>query len=354
MVLRAEIVGKRPGFAQLQVRGLTEESGALRLQIRRNQGPEYYLGKTGRWQTTPDSWFSVQRGDWIAQPSGFDLPIGPQIVDPIVGSLAGCAFKLVLEASASPATAPLTIARSPALLASGAATEEPEEPVPAPAPAQVPLTADPTEGPLRPEPAPRSSLWRWVLLIIALVIIAAVIAGYRFQAELQQFLGLSPLVQAPAVPVPVPAPAPPSPPAKSSMEQLKDFMTQNPDRKGWAAMAAQKLAACDLNWATTLYRELGESGDTDAAVAMGRIYDPEEHLCPNIAADQHPVSADTAAFWYQKGVSANSPEAMRRLGLLWTKPGKDGPHYAEGVDLLKRAAGLGDADATEALKRIGQ
>jgi TPR repeat protein len=135
---------------------------------------------------------------------------------------------------------------------------------------------------------------------------------------------------------------------------LKTFVTQNPDHKAWGAMAAQKLAACDLNWATTLYRELGDSGDTDAAIAMGRIYDPVEHLCPAIQDQQHPMSADTAAFWYQKAVQVNSAEASRRLGILWTKPGKDGPHYADGVDFLKKAAASGDAPAADALKGLGQ
>src|SRR3954464_1310432 len=134
MTLRAEIIGGDPGHAQLRLHGIAPEAGSLRLQIRRNQGPDTYLGSQGRWQSTPDFWFTIAPGDRAPGADGIDVAIGPEIVDPGAASLGANAFQVTVETSSGTVSAPLIIPQHPILLASGAAGA----PRPAPEPAAAP------------------------------------------------------------------------------------------------------------------------------------------------------------------------------------------------------------------------
>jgi len=350
MAMRAELIGRDPGRAQLRLHGIAAEAGSVRLQIRRNQGPDTYLGGGGRWQASPDFWFQVPASSRTATADGIDIAIGPEIVDPIAGSLAGNAFQVTIETPAGTSSATIVIPQHPILLASGAAgaprpAPEPEptpapsppEPEPAPPPAPSPiLKADPDRAPIE-----RPSGNRFALIVgILVVIIALAVAAYFLKDR------FFPPEAAPA--------AQPATPAQSELEQIKTFLTANPNAPERLAKARETLAACQLNWASTLYRELGQSGDAEAALAMGRLYDPKDPVCPAVGAPNRTVSSDTAAFWYRKAIDAKSVEAQRRLGAMLVAAGKDDPKYQEGIDLLKAAAQQGDADAAAKLKELGQ
>ena len=348
--MRAELIGQDPGRAQLRLHGIAAEAGNLRLQIRRNQGPDTYLGGEGRWQSSPDFWFLVSASSRTATADGIDIAIGPEIVDPIAASLAGNAFQVTIETPAGISSATIVIPQHPILLASGAAGA-PLRPAPEPAPAPPPPPPPPPE----PEPAPppptlkadpdrapieRPSGNRFGLIVVILIVILALAAGaYFFRDKL--FGGKE---EAP----------PPAPPAQSELEQIKTFLTANPNAPERLAKARETLAACQLNWASTLYRELGQAGDAEAALAMGRLYDPKDPVCPAVGAPNRTVSSDTAEFWYRKAIDAKSVEAQRRLGAMLVAAGKDAPKYQEGIDLLKQAAQQGDADAAAKLKELGQ
>jgi hypothetical protein len=350
--MRAELIGQDPGRAQLRLRGLAAEAGNLRLQIRRNQGPDTYLGGDGRWQSTPDFWFPVPASSRTQTADGIDIAVGPEIVDPLAAALAGNAFQATIETSAGTASATIVIPQSPVLLASGAAgapRHAPEPPPPPPAPEPEPAPPPPPPSTLKADPdrAPveRSSGSRFGLIAaIILVILALAIAGYFFRDKL--FGGKE-------------APPPqPAAPAQSELEQIKTFLTANPNAPERLAKARETLAACQLNWASTLYRELGQAGDAEAALAMGRLYDPKDPVCPEIGAPNRTVSSDTAEFWYRKAidaksVDAKSVEAQRRLGAMLVAGGQDAPKYQEGIDLLKQAAQQGAADAAAKLKELG-
>jgi hypothetical protein len=351
MALRAELVGQDPGRAQLRLHGIAAEAGSLRLQIRRNQGPDYYLGGEGRWQSSPDFWFQVPASSRTATADGLDIAVGAEIVDPIAASLGGNAFQATVETPAGKSTATISIPQLPILLASGAAgipkrrAPEPEptpppptpepEPEPAPPPPTI-LKADPDRAPIERPSGSRFG----VIVVIILVILALAIAGYFFRDKL---LGRKE----------EPAPQPAAP-AQSELEQIKTFLTQNPNAPERLAKARETLAACQLNWASTLYRDLGQAGDAEAALAMGRFYDPKDPVCPEVGAPNRTVSSDTAEFWYRKAIEAKSVEAQRRLGAMLVAAGKDAPKYQEGIDLLKQASAAGDADATAKLKELGQ
>jgi hypothetical protein len=351
MAMRAELIGQDPGRAQLRLHGIAAEAGDVRLQIRRNQGPDTYLGADRRWQSSPDFWFPVAASSRTATADGIDIAIGPEIVDPIAASLAGNAFQVTVETPAGLSSATIVIPQQPILLASGAAgaprpapAPEPEpapppapEPKPAPPTAPAPvLKADPDRAPIE-----RASGHRFALIVgILVVIIALAVAGYLLK---DRFFP------------PEAAPAPePAAPAQSELEQIKTFLTANPNAPERLAKARETLAACQLNWASTLYRELGQAGDAEAALAMGRLYDPKDPVCPAVGAPNRTVSSDTAAFWYRKAIDAKSVEAQRRLGAMLVAAGKDDPKYQEGIDLLKAAAQQGDADAAAKLKELGQ
>jgi hypothetical protein len=348
MTLRAEIIGGDPGRAQLRLHGLALEAGNLRIQIRRNQGPDYYLGDAGRWQSTPDFWFTIASADRTPSTDGIDIAIGPEIVDPVAASLGGNAFQVTIEISTGTTSAPLVIPQHPILLASGAAgapqrpAPEPTPPPPPPEPISAPATpssslkADPDRAPIE-----RSSGVRFGLIVVViLVILALAIGGYFFRDKL--FGGAEEPPQQPAAP------------AQSELEQIKTFLTQYPNAPERLAKARETLAACQFNWASTLYRDLGQAGDPEAALAMGRIYDPSDPVCPKIGAPERSLSSDTAEFWYRKAVSTKSVEAERRLGAMLVAAGKDAPKYQEGIDLLKQASSQGDADAAAKLKELGQ
>jgi TPR repeat protein len=196
------------------------------------------------------------------------------------------------------------------------------------------LKADPDRAPVE-----RPSGNRFALIVIVLiVIIALAVAGYFLKDRF----------------FPPEAAAPAAAPAQSELEQIKTFLSANPNAPERLAKARETLAACQLNWASTLYRDLGQAGDAEAALAMGRLYDPVDPVCPAVGAPSRTVSSDTAAFWYRKAIDAKSVEAQRRLGAMLVAAGKDDPKYQEGIDLLKAAAASGDADAAAKLKELGQ
>jgi len=361
MALRAELVGQDPGRAQLRLHGLAAEAGSLRLQIRRNQGPDYYLGGDGRWQSSPDFWFQVPAASRTNTTDGIDIAVGPEIVDPIAASLGGNAFQATVETPAGTSTATISIPQLPILLASGAAgvpqrrAPEPEptpapppppEPEPAPSPPPEPvlprptLKADPIGRPME-KPAGRFGILQVLSGILFFVALAA--GSYFMRHGISALFGggEEPQQQAAA-------------PAESELEQIKTFLTQNPNAPERLAKARETLAACQLNWASTLYRDLGQAGDAEAALAMGRFYDPKDPVCPEVGAPNRTVSSDTAEFWYRKAIEAKSVEAQRRLGAMLVAAGKDAPKYQEGIDLLKQASAAGDADATAKLKELGQ
>jgi hypothetical protein len=344
VALRAELIGQDPGRAQLRLHGIAPEAGNLRLQIRRNQGPDTYLGGEGRWQGTPDFWFPVAAEDRRPSADGIDVAIGPGIVDPIAGSLAGNAFQVTVESEAGTSSATIVIPQQPILLASGAAGAPPPpapepEPIPTPPPASPPvLKADPVTRPVE-KPSGRIGL---IATIVVAVVLVLAIGGYFLRDRVTALFGGAdePAEQAEA-------------PPQSELEQIKTFLTQNPDAAARKAKAQEMLAACQLNWASTLYRELGQAGDAEAALAMGRLYDPADPACPKIGAPDRSLSSDTAEFWYRKAIAGKSVEARRRLGAMLVAAGKDAPKYQEGIDLLKQASAQGDADAAAKLKELG-
>jgi hypothetical protein len=348
--MRAELVGQDPGRAQLRLHGIAAEAGNLRLQIRRNQGPDTYLGGEGRWQSSPDFWFPVAASGRTATADGIDIAVGPEVVDPIAASLAGNAFQVTIETPAGTSSATIVIPQHPILLASGAAGA-PQRPAPEPEPAPPPPPPEPEPAPPAPPPptlkadpdrAPieRPSGSRFGLIVVIIIVILALAAGaYFFRDKL--FGGKE-------------AAPPPAAPAQSELEQIKTFLTANPNAPERLAKARETLAACQLNWASTLYRELGQAGDAEAALAMGRLYDPKDPVCPAVGAPNRTVSSDTAEFWYRKAIEAKSVEAQRRLGAMLVAAGKDTPKYQEGIDLLKQAGAQGDADAAAKLKELGQ
>jgi hypothetical protein len=355
VALRAELIGRDPGRAQLRLHGIAAEAGSLRLQIRRNQGPDSYLGSEGRWQATPDFWFPVAASSRTPTSDGIDIAVGPEIVDPIAASLAVNAFQVTIETPAGTASATIVIPQHPILLASGAAgparpapapDPEPEPqplPEPEPAPPSPPpvLKADPDGAPIERPSGGRFGLIAAVLLVVVLVLAAgAYFLRDRVTALLDDTVGPAQQAETPA--------------AQSELEQIKTFLTENPNAPERLAKARETLAACQLNWASTLYRDLGQSGDAEAALAMGRFYDPSDPVCPEIGAPNRSVSSDTAEFWYRKAIAAKSVEAQRRLGAMLVAAGKDAPKYQEGIDLLKQAGAQGDADATAKLKELGQ
>ena len=82
------------------------------------------------------------------------------------------------------------------------------------------------------------------------------------------------------------------------------------------------------------------------------MYDPETFSPTTSAVGA--ADPEKAYLWYDRGASANDPEALYRLGQLMIKGRVDGPGISPeaGIRLLEKAAGLGHAEAKTALEKL--
>jgi len=150
------------GYGLLQIRGAGPVQGPVRFSLMRNQGTTPYLGPGGLWQAT-EFWHPV--GETAREGETLTLPLGPDIIDPLVALPSTVAFRLTLAGGETRSAATLRVSRpllgtgALAPRASPAASPPPEPPEPLPPPAPVseppqPLPAPPPETAATP-PAPR-------------------------------------------------------------------------------------------------------------------------------------------------------------------------------------------------------
>jgi hypothetical protein len=253
-------------------------------------------------------------------------------------------FRLCLRAAGKTATLALTAAAHAPLLSSGAKARvalptfvpAPQPVAPTPAPGQVHEVPTITP-PERIVPPVRKSRAGLVAIIVVLVLLAAGAAtAWLYRDDIMALFGNTRTEDGSAT--------------LSLRDELKQFMDTNPTAEALVEKANSMAAEGRSEGSVFLYRQAIDKGSMEAAVALGKLYDPTE---PSNSASTT-SSAETASFWYAKAANANIAEAYRRLGLLQVRNGPGSETFELGVENLKKARDQGDSAAADKLKELGQ
>ncbi|MEQ8710135.1 MAG: hypothetical protein RIC36_14175 [Rhodospirillales bacterium] len=217
----------------------------------------------------------------------------------------------------------------------GAVRDTPPPPPPAPPPPPPPPPPGP--GPIidpEEETPPPGGKSKWIILAVILLMLAG--GGYAW------FAGLIPFGDD------IIADSGPS----YTQDSMQAFIATNPDGSAATAKAAEFLKAGKPDLALLIYRYADRRNDPEAATAIGRMYDPATHK-PETSPFPSP-SADQAVTYYLKAAEAGDPAGQYALGQLMMSGATSGPNDAEqGVVWLQRAAKQGNADAINALQKLG-
>lgn len=327
-----------PGWCRLTIHGLETHSGAVELMIRRPGASRNYLGPQG-WQDS-ETWLElpatavggaslVQFGPphtlrlanattvelRVRRPGGSDgrtRLAWPRIVLPAENDAAEPVFS-------PPASAPRPVA------------EESEAEAPRPVELRAPRVGATTAP-------PRSALSIWAKLVIAFVLLLIAVSAFQL---LEWGLGEPEAIE-------------PASTARSFTEEaVRAFLAAEPDGPSATAEAALYAAAGHPELALLLYRHAARRGEPKAALAIGRMYDPEG-FDPSRSAFAAP-DADQAASFYEQAAEKGDAEAQFRLGRVLLSGRTSGEADAErGALWLQRAAAQGNAGARAALARLGK
>ncbi len=373
MAIRAELSADKdrgPGFGLLRIAGLGTAGGAVDLALKCNQVTAPFLGAGGRWQAT-EAWHSVTA--MTAEGDDLLIPVGPEIVDAIVAQPSRVAYYLTVATGTQKQGATLTIHR---LLGSGAAADdqaererlqreaeererqereaerlrrEQEEAERARLDEAERLRRDQEEAtvlaaqrqtaePLAPvlEPEPQRRRWMLALIPALLVLSVAAVAG-SWYACLIPIPGFVPArCVAPDEVEPVPPP-PPSPVVESPTSCAGLGAAE------CIRLAETALSEKRLEPARQLFQQAVQLGGTQAAVALGRMYDPETWSAaasPAAAADW-----ETAVYWYETAARAGDGAGLLGAGRLLCREAKSDIERRQGLKYLREAETKGVAEA---------
>ncbi|WP_114393936.1 tetratricopeptide repeat protein [Oleisolibacter albus] len=368
MPLRVDLsydAGRGPGHALARIAGIATLPGDLALRIARNSDGHYLnadrsWGPSERW--LPLSGARVEGGD-------LQVPLGPEIVDSIVGAPPNIRFQYLFRLDGRDEPAKVTIG-SDVRTGSGGGSRAPEprpvQPPPSPLPpgplepppvltaGEPPVTTTGTTGPVdRPIDKPDTGSGGLTRLIPWLVGLAGLLAGMTGAAWYLKVPPFAPkTAEAEATPA-IPAPAPQAAAAPAGLETLADinrFLQGNPSPADafQAGQQMQERGKADL--AMLLFQNAARGGQTEALVALARMYDPESWsptTSPLPAAD-----AETAAYWYEPAAQAGDVLAQRRLGKLLIDLNLSPQQREQGIAWLTKARDAGDAEAAKMLETL--
>ncbi len=349
MVLKFEMIpdqGLGPGHALLRISGQGAVSPEVWIQIERNQENEKILGPNQHW-TTEDVWHPLTLGQVDGQSVVF--PLGPDLVDPMAEQSHKVAFLVSAKMGEESGRIRLTNFKMQPSYAAGVRAAPVAEPVPEPLlPEEVPVVVEPPPNRPPVSEEPKSPLMVLVATGVGLLVAAGVGAGVYFAFFAEKKAEKPPeVVAAPAVPILPPAPASPS---MGTLPEVDTFLKTVPDAKV-ALEEARKLAEGgkpDLSM--LIYRYAARTGNPQAALALGRMYDSETWSAKTSPLPQ--ADDETAAYWYEIAVQGNTAEAQRLLGKVMVRRESSGPGREKGLAWLKKAADAGDAEAKAVLEKL--
>lgn len=340
------------GYGLLQIRGAGPVQGPVRFSLMRNQGTTPYLGPGGLWQAT-EFWHPV--GETAREGETLTLPLGPDIIDPLVALPSTVAFRLTLAGGETRSAATLRVSRpllgtgALAPRASPAASPPPEPPEPLPPPAPVseppqPLPAPPPETAATPPAPRRRAFWAGAaVLVLAL-------AGIGLFAYLRCLLpGIQPeACQAkPDTTGPAESGTPPSPPPDPVAPKPSSCADLGADE--CLALAEGALQAGELENARQLYQDAARLGAVKANIRLARMYDPDHWSRESSPAER--ADWETAAYWYEEAARTGDPEGLSGAGRLLCDQAGTAFERARGLAFLREAVQRGGAEVSEQLLR---
>lgn len=330
-----------PGWCRLRLHGIEPRSGPVELLFRRAGASRNFLGRS--------EWGDSE--EWLELPASREgdasiIRIGPPLTQRL-GQVSTVEVRARIPGSAEQRT---RLAWPRIVLPAENDAEEakvstPPVEIPLAAPlSQRPSAVSSAEPPMSPQAQAPIEKHRWeqsatrlagiaLAAILLLVSMAALLLVWRGEPE-------------PARPMPAPA-------ARAYTEEsVRAFLAPDPDGPSATAEGALYEAAGHPDLALLLYRHAARRGEYRAAVAIGRMYDPDG-FDPARSAFAAP-DAEQAASFYEQGAEAGDAEAQYRLGRLLISGRTAGEADAErGALWLQRAARQGHAQARAALQTLG-
>lgn len=374
MPIRAELSADQdrgPGYGVLRIAGLGTPGGSLDLSLKCNDAKAPFLSTGGKWQAT-EAWQSAAA--MTAEGDDLLIPVGPEIVDAIVAQPSRVAYYLTVATGAQKQGATLTVHR---LLGSGAAADDQAErerlqreaeerarqereaerlrreqeeaerarldeverlrrqQEEATVLAAQRQAAEPIAPVLEPEPPRR----RWMLALIPalLVLSVAAVAG-SWYACLIPIPGLVPARCTAESAAETAQPSAEVPAAVASPTSCAGLSVEDCIRLAETALSEKRLEP-----ARQLFQQAVQLGGAQAAVALGRMYDPETWSAaasPATAADW-----ETAVYWYETAARAGDGAGLLGAGRLLCREAKSDIERRQGLKYLREAETKGVAEA---------
>lgn len=379
MPINAELsadTDRGPGYGLIRIGGLPAATGPIDFSLQRSQAKEPFLGPDGRWQAT-EAWHSVE--PTAVEGNELVVAVGPTIVDAIVTQGSIIRYKLTVATGVRKDAATLKVQR---LLGSSAAADDQaerdrlqreaerlrqeeaerarqaEEERRRQAQEAATLLAaqqqDAAPAVTEPEatPPPRR---RWMLALIPalLALSVAAVAG-SWYACLIPIPGFMPTrcADASVAEKPVePAVPPPAQPAADGQPAPggQAATTATPTScAGLNAADCLRLAETAVNEqrlepARQLFQQAVQLGAAKAAVALGRMYDPDtwsKSASPAPTADW-----ETAVYWYETAARSGDGAGLLGAGRLLCREAKSGIERRQGLKYLREAEAKGAGEA---------
>lgn len=374
MAIKADLSADRErgaGYGQFRISGFGESAGPVDFSLMRNQGTQPYLGKGGMWQAS-ETWHTADAMD--IDGDNVVIPVGPDIVDAIVGQSANVAYRLTVAAGAKIQRATLSVHRP--LLGSGAAAadetvmlerqqqedaarrarEEEERrareeedamrrAAEEDATRQVAPAAEEETQVRGEDSAPDSEhiqqdpqehvakRRRWP-------VVAALLGGLALLGGAGAWFGCL-----------IPGFGPPACTAEPSADIALAEPPGEPesscvgltDGNACLAMAQKALEQKRLEPARQMFQQAAELGSVEANIFVARMYDPETW-----SADASPVAAanwETAVYWYERAARQGDDTGQFHAGKLLCQNASTEFEKAQGRSYLDRTAKAGSAEA---------
>ncbi|QXP87510.1 tetratricopeptide repeat protein [Methylococcus capsulatus] len=330
----------------------TKPPGAVLVEQSSPEGFRAGWPENEKWPEGPDEGEKPHGADTPSMGKGTlqsiprQIPVGPEIVDPIVSQPPSVVFRLTLSADGARYPCVLRIQRP--LLGSGAYFEakpapapqaEPEsvpEPVPVPEPEPIPAPAPSPEPVPPPVPRPSRGLWLGFALLLAL---AGAGAWAWWDCRIPALPGpqcqtATPKTEQNAEAQPV------SPPQHCTGLSTEDCL----------AAAQKSLAARQPDAARQLFQEAAELGAPKAYIELGRMYDPDTWSAETSPAAN--ADWETAAYWYDEAARTGDRDGRLGAGRLYCRNTQDPAFLSHALELLRKAVAEapGDAAAEAVLK----
>ena len=369
----------KPGEALLAIAGQPNlDPSTLRLAIEQ-PGKSRFLqaygtgetwGTTRTWLTPDDAWREGERLHVVLGGTAtWNLMANVTYLVHLTDGAGEAASpeRMAWKAIRLPSDAPAPLAEQPAPIRPAPAKAEaiePEAPVEAVPPAAEPLEyvgsdvdmdgAEPITSTLAErEEVPSRSL-RLPLALLAGVLLLACAGVVVWRMSLLDSAVSATTAQTPAAGE-TPSVAEPAPTGPLDAASARTYLQQKPMAEKAFSTAQAYLGAAtpdSLQGALLLLTYAAQAGNTGAATAIGKMYDPETFSATTSAVGA--ADPEKAYLWYDRGASGNDPEALYRLGQLMIKGRVEGPGISPeaGIRMLEKAAGLGHVEAKAALDKL--